>query len=125
MKEIFTNYGHITELWWDGANGEGPNGEKQMYDWPFFQKTVRQHSPETLIFSDIGPDIRWVGNEKGIAGTTNWNILDTAGFTRGIGAPLPDTLQSGNYNGCCCIPAACDVSIRPGVGFSMPMKIVW
>ncbi|MDE3125634.1 MAG: alpha-L-fucosidase [Bacteroidota bacterium] len=114
LKEIFTQYGPIAELWWDGANGKGPNGKKQMYDWPLFTRTVRQLSPQTLIFSDIGPDIRWVGNEKGIAGTTNWNTLDTAGFFRGVGAPPNDTLQSGNYNGCCYIPAECDVSIRPG-----------
>ncbi|PZX64634.1 alpha-L-fucosidase [Hydrotalea sandarakina] len=114
LKEIFTNYGPITELWWDGANGEGPNGKKQIYDWPLFIQTVRKLSPQTLIFSDVGPDIRWVGNEKGIAGTTNWNTLDTATFSPGIGAPPADTLQTGNYNGCCYIPAECDVSIRPG-----------
>ncbi|WP_298301738.1 alpha-L-fucosidase [Hydrotalea sp.] len=114
LKEIFTHYGPIAELWWDGANGEGSNGKKQIYDWSLFTKTVRQLSPQTLIFSDIGPDIRWVGNEKGIAGTTNWNNLDTAGFFRGMGAPPTDTLQSGNYNGRCFIPAECDVSIRPG-----------
>jgi len=114
MKELFTNYGPIGELWWDGANGEGPNGKKQLYDWQRFEKTVRELSPNTVVFSDIGPDIRWVGNERGIAGTTNWNLLDTAGFTRGIGAPPADTLNSGNRNGKNWIPAECDVSIRPG-----------
>ena len=82
-------------MWWDGANGEGPNGKKQVYDWQRFEKTVRRLSPNTVVFSDIGPDIRWVGNEKGIAGETNWNFLDTAGFTRGIGAPPNDTLKQG------------------------------
>ena len=64
MKEIFTNYGPIWELWWDGANGEGPNGKKQVYDWDRFKKTVRTLSPNTVIFSDIGPDIRWVEMKK-------------------------------------------------------------
>lgn len=114
MKEIFTNYGPIWELWWDGANGEGPNGKKQVYDWKRFEATVRQLSPKTVVFSDIGPDIRWVGNEKGIAGTTNWNYLNTEGFKRGLGAPPEDTLQQGNVNGKYWIPAECDVSIRPG-----------
>jgi alpha-L-fucosidase len=95
MKEIFTNYGPIWELWWDGANGEGPNGKKQVYDWDRFKKTVRQLSPNTVIFSDVGPDIRWWGNEKGIAGETNWNLLDTVGFTPGAGAPPVDTLNRG------------------------------
>jgi alpha-L-fucosidase len=114
MKEIFTNYGPIWELWWDGANGEGPNGKKQVYDWNRFEKTVRQLSPNTVVFSDIGPDIRWVGNESGIAGKTNWNYLDTAGFKRGLGAPPTDTLNQGNRHGKHWIPAECDVSIRPG-----------
>ncbi|HEX7846160.1 MAG TPA: alpha-L-fucosidase, partial [Chitinophagaceae bacterium] len=114
MKEIFQNYGPIWELWWDGANGEGPNGKKQVYDWRRFENTVRQLSPKTVIFSDIGPDIRWVGNERGIAATTNWNYLDTVGFKRGHGAPPLDTLQQGNVKGKNWIPAECDVSIRPG-----------
>lgn len=114
MKEIFQNYGPVWEMWWDGANGEGPNGKQQVYDWRRFENTVRQYSPHTVIFSDIGPDIRWVGNEKGIAGETNWNFLDTAGFKRGLGAPSNDTLQQGNYWGKNWIPAECDVSIRPG-----------
>ncbi len=113
-KEIFTNYGPIWELWWDGANGEGPNGKKQLYDFNRFEKVVRKISPQTIIFSDIGPDIRWVGNENGIAGTTNWNYLDTAGFKRGEGGPPQDSLNTGNRYGKNWIPAECDVSIRPG-----------
>lgn len=114
MKEIFTRYGPIWELWWDGANGEGPNGKKQVYDWDRFKKTVKTLSPNTVIFSDVGPHIRWVGNERGIAGITNWNRLDTAGFSPGEGGPPVDTLNRGNVNGKNWIPAECDVSIRPG-----------
>jgi alpha-L-fucosidase len=114
LKEIFSNYGPIWELWWDGANGEGPNGKKQVYDWNRFKKTIKSISPNTVIFSDVGPHIRWVGNENGIAGETNWNLLDTAGFTPGAGAPPIDTLNRGNVNGKNWIPAECDVSIRPG-----------
>ncbi len=114
MKELFTNYGPITELWWDGANGEGPNGKKQVYDWKRFKEVVRKLSPNTVVFSDVGPDIRWVGNERGIAGTTNWNTLNIEGFTPGLGAPSTDTLKVGNKYVKHWIPAECDVSIRPG-----------
>ena len=114
MKELFSNYGPIWELWWDGANGEGPNGKMQVYDWKRYENLIRKISPQTVIFSDIGPDCRWVGNESGIAGTTNWNYLDTAGFKRGEGSPPQDTLNSGNRFGKNWIPAECDVSIRPG-----------
>jgi alpha-L-fucosidase len=114
MKEVVHNYGPFFEFWWDGANGEGPNGKKMIYDWHGFESTIRQIAPGTMVFSDIGPDMRWVGNENGVVGTTNWNQLDTAGFSRGLGAPPNDTLNQGNINGKNWIPAECDVSIRPG-----------
>jgi alpha-L-fucosidase len=114
LKEVLKNYGPVWELWWDGANGEGPNGKKQVYDWKRYVAVVKQYSPRTLIFSDTGPDIRWTGNEKGIAGDPNWNFLDTEGFTPGNGAPSTDSLNHGNYYGRHWIPAECDVSIRPG-----------
>jgi alpha-L-fucosidase len=114
MREIIKKYGPLFELWWDGANGEGPNGKKQIYNFRDFEKLARKLAPNTVVFSDIGPDIRWVGNERGIAGTTNWNLLDTAGFTRGAGAPSTKVLNTGNENGKNWIPAECDVSIRPG-----------
>lgn len=114
MKEVVSRYGPLFEFWWDGANGEGPNGKKMVYDWHRFEQTMRTIAPNTPVFSDIGPDMRWVGNEKGIAGKTNWNLLDTAGFNRGLGAPSTDTLNHGNFNGKVWIPAECDVSIRPG-----------
>jgi len=114
MKEIVQRYGPFFEFWWDGANGEGPNGKKQEYDWNGFETTMHQIAPNTMVFSDIGPDARWVGNENGFAGLTNWNLLDTAGFRRGAGAPPNDTLNQGNVNGKNWIPAECDVSIRPG-----------
>jgi len=114
MKEVVSRYGPLFEFWWDGANGEGPNGKKQVYDWHRFEETMRTIAQNTAVFSDIGPDIRWVGNENGIAGDPNWNLLDTAGFTRGAGSPPTDTLNHGNINGKNWITAECDVSIRPG-----------
>ncbi|MBN8863858.1 MAG: alpha-L-fucosidase [Sphingobacteriales bacterium] len=114
MKELISKYGPFFEFWWDGANGEGPNGKRQEYDFHRFERTMRELAPNTVVFSDIGPDVRWVGNESGIAGTTNWNYLDTAGFKRGAGSPPTDTLNRGNMYGRNWIPAECDVSIRPG-----------
>jgi len=114
MKELLTGYGKFFELWWDGANGEGPNGKKQQYDFTRFKDSALSYQPQLVIFSDIGPHVRWVGNENGIIGETNWNLLDTAGFKRGEGAPPNDTLNSGNYNGKNWIGAEADVSIRKG-----------
>jgi len=114
MKELLTQYGKFFELWWDGANGEGPNGKKQVYDFHRFQDSALKWQPQLVIFSDIGPHIRWCGNENGFIGNTNWNLLDTAGFQRGHGAPPTDTLNQGNHWGKNWIPAEADVSIRPG-----------
>ncbi len=114
MKELLTGYGKYFELWWDGANGEGPNGKKQVYDFTRFKDSALKYQPQLMIFSDIGPHVRWIGNENGIIGETNWNLLDTAGFKRGQGAPANDTLNQGNYNGKNWIGAEADVSIRKG-----------
>ena len=107
-------YGTIFEHWFDGACGEGPNGKRQKYDWALFHKTVRELQPFAVMFSDVGPDCRWVGNEKGRAALTNWSRLDTAGFTPGAGAPPKDVLQQGNIDGVAWVPAETDVSIRRG-----------
>lgn len=115
LTELLTNYGDLFEIWWDGANGEGPNGKKQVYDFHRFEKIAAQLQPNAVIFSDIGPGCRWAGNELGLILTeTNWCTLDTAGFQRGDGGPPLDSLNQGNMNGAHWIPAECDVSIRPG-----------
>ena len=112
LHEVLTNYGPIFEVWFDGANGEGPNGKKQVYDWPLFIKTVRECQPNAVIFSDAGPDIRWVGNEQGLASETNWSMIDRDRYFPGT--PLYAELGEGNMNGHDWVPAECDVSIRPG-----------
>lgn len=112
LEEVLTGYGEIFEVWFDGACGEGPNGKKQEYDWPRYIATVRKHQPNAVIFSDAGPDIRWVGNEKGFAGETNWSMLRRDEFYPGT--PNYAQLTEGHENGDYWVAAECDVSIRPG-----------
>ncbi len=114
LESALGSYGPVFEQWFDGANGEGPGGRKQKYDWDLFNGTVRRLQPGAVIFSDIGPDCRWVGNERGSAGRTSWSRLDTEGFAPGSGAPVTDTLNVGNVHGASWIPSESDVSIRPG-----------
>lgn len=114
LESALGSYGEVFEQWFDGANGEGPNGKRQEYDWPLFNGTVRRLQPNAVIFSDIGPDCRWVGNERGSAGRTCWGRLDVEGLGPGSDAPSRDTLNCGNALGACWIPAETDVSIRPG-----------
>ncbi|MEQ1747674.1 MAG: alpha-L-fucosidase [Saprospiraceae bacterium] len=115
LTELLTRYGELFEIWWDGANGEGPNGKNQVYDFRRYEKTAAALQPNAVIFSDVGPGCRWAGNERGlIESDINWCLLDTAGFGRGATGPPTDTLNRGNENGKHWIPAECDVSIRPG-----------
>jgi alpha-L-fucosidase len=112
LEEVLTQYGDVFEVWFDGACGEGPNGKRQVYDWDLFVSTVRRHQPRAVIFSDAGPDIRWVGNEAGFAGETNWNAIDRSKVS--IGAADTKVLNTGDPHGPDYVPAECDVSIRPG-----------
>ena len=114
LRSAHKHYGPIFEQWFDGANGEGPNGKRQVYDWKKFNGQTHKLQPNAVIFSDVGPGCRWVGNEEGTCGRTCWSRLDVEGFGPGADSPSQDTLNAGNYNGACWIPAETDVSIRPG-----------
>ncbi len=123
LKELFTKYGPIVEMWFDGANGgDGYYGgarEKRKingatyYDWPKTLDLVRSMSPNVIFFSDAGPGVRWVGNERGIAGETNWNTITTDTLYAGKGG-IEKLLNTGQADGKNWIPAEVDVSIRPG-----------
>lgn len=116
LTELLQNYGPITEVWFDGANGEGPNGKRQVYDWPRIHRVVRSLQPGAVIFSDAGPDIRWAGNENGVAGDPNWCAVNPAAvpFPGAAGDNIIDALQHGSPAGSVWRPAEADVSIRPG-----------
>lgn len=116
LTELLTNYGKIHEVWFDGANGEGPNGRHQVYDWPRYWSTVRRLQSDAVIFSDAGPDIRWIGNERGAAGETNWSTVDPTVVTRPgmTGDRVMQQLREGDRDGTVWRPGETDVSIRPG-----------
>ena len=116
LEELLTGYGPVTEVWFDGANGEGPNGRRQAYDWPRIHGVVRRHQPHAVIFSDAGPDIRWAGNERGEAGDPNWCTVNPAAvpFPGASGDQVTSALLHGDPDGTAWRPAECDVSIRPG-----------
>ena len=107
-------YGPVFEQWFDGACGEGPTGRRQVYDWPLFNATVERLQPQAVIFSDVGPGCRWVGNERGEAGRTNWSTLELDGFEPGAGSPPEEVLNGGTPGASHWAAAETDVSIRPG-----------
>ena len=116
LTELLTQYGPLSEVWFDGANGEGPNGKRQSYDWPRVWALVRKLQPNAVIFSDAGPDVRWCGNEKGIAGDPNWSTVDPLAvqFPGATGPGVTAALQNGDPAGSVWRPAEADTSIRPG-----------
>ena len=114
IEHAHTNYGEVFEQWFDGACGEGPNGKQQVYDWDLFNGEVYRHHPNAMIFTDVGPGCRWIGNESGIAGETCWSTLNIKGFGPGRQAPPKKSLNGGDMNGEAWVTGEADVSIRPG-----------
>ncbi|GGZ20084.1 hypothetical protein GCM10007049_10790 [Echinicola pacifica] len=123
LRELLTNYGDIFEVWFDGANGGsgyygGANEDRRVdkktyYDWENTYKIIRELQPNAVIFSDAGPDIRWVGNEEGHAYPTTWSNLMRDEVYGGMPEYAPE-YSSGQENGTHWVPAEVDVSIRPG-----------
>jgi alpha-L-fucosidase len=110
LKELLTNYGEVSEVWFDGAKGE--NAKDMQYDFDGYWALVRRLQPKAVMFSDVGPDVRWVGNERGNAGETCWSTINTDGMAPGKADPK--YLNTGDPAGKKWIPAETDVSIRPG-----------
>ena len=122
LRELLTKYGDIFEVWFDGANrGDGYYGgareirkidNKTYYDWKNTHKIVRELQPDAVMFSDAGPDIRWVGNESGLGSPTNWSLLKRDEMYPG--GDFSSILGAGHSDGNYWVPAEVDVSIRPG-----------
>ena len=122
LRELLTDYGPLFEVWFDGANGgygfyggahERRNIDRRTYyGWGETWQLVRELQPDACLFSDAGPDIRWVGNERGEAGETCWATLNRDDFAPGAADRV--RLNRGDRPGAHWLPAECDVSIRPG-----------
>jgi alpha-L-fucosidase len=122
LRELLTNYGDIFEVWFDGANGgDGYYGgaretrkidNRTFYDWPNTHAIVRELQPSAVMFSDAGPDIRWVGNESGLGSLTNWCLLKKDDLYPG--GNFAKILGAGHEDGNYWVPAEVDVSIRRG-----------
>ena len=79
LRELLTRYGDISEVWFDGACGEGPNGKRQVYDWTGYFALIRELQPDAVI-SIMGPDARWIGNEAGVTRASEWSVIPVVGF---------------------------------------------
>jgi alpha-L-fucosidase len=132
LTELLTNYGVVDEVWFDGANGEGPNGRKQVYNWDAYHSLIRKLQPEAVI-AVMGPDVRWVGTESGYGRQTEWSVVPynsknleqiAAGSQKDVNfipdggdlmkADLGSRDVIKNAKALVWYPAETDVSIRPG-----------
>lgn len=133
LQELLTNYGPIAEVWFDGYCGEGPEGRQQDYDWNSYYQLIRKLQPEAVI-AIMGPDVRWVGNESGLARESEWSVLPlniseaSLNLLKAGRTPLERIFQPANFMGedlgsrevisraraLFWYPAEVDVSIRPG-----------
>ena len=114
LKEILSNpaYGNagkFTEVWMDGARGEG--AQKVNYEFETWFETIRDLQGDCLIFSTEGTSIRWIGNERGYAGDPLWQKVKPDQL--GTEAEL-DYLQHGDPFGTLFSIGEADVSLRPG-----------
>lgn len=123
LEELLTQYGDVFEVWFDGANGgDGYYGganetrrvdKKSYYDWPTTIEMIREWQPNAIVWSDAGPDARWVGNEHGFAYDVTWSPL----LKDEVYGGMPEYAKHysmGQENGTHWVPAEADVSIRPG-----------
>jgi alpha-L-fucosidase len=127
LRELLTGYGPIFELWCDGANGGSGfyGGARETrtiergsyYDWPRTWSLAQELQPGLVVFSDVGPDVRWVGNESGEAGDPCWATYTPRSADGSPPAPGNTAYREGFHgqrDGERWMPAEVDVSIRPG-----------
>jgi alpha-L-fucosidase len=116
LTELLTQYGRVDEVWFDGANGEGPNGKKQVYAFEAWFQLIRRLQPQAVI-AIMGPDVRWVGTETGQGRLTEWSVLPVetcAPLGNRMDQDLGSRERLMKAKGLIWYPAETDVSIRPG-----------
>ncbi len=130
LTELLTNYGRVDEVWFDGANGEGPTGKQQVYDFNRWYALIRRLQP-TAVIAVMGPDVRWVGTESGAGRETEWSVVpldaqrqdNVAANSQKEAAFAPKNMMGDDLGSrekikdarsLVWYPAEIDVSIRPG-----------
>ncbi|MGQ7420799.1 hypothetical protein ACTGV3_10620, partial [Streptococcus suis] len=79
----------------------------KYYNWPSIIALVHQNQPMACTFDPLGSDIRWVGNEDGVAGDPCWPTMPDHPYVQAEG-------NSGVRGAPLWWPAETNTSIRPG-----------
>ncbi|KAL2324463.1 hypothetical protein Fmac_023521 [Flemingia macrophylla] len=111
LQELLRKYQNVREIWFDGAKGS--NAKNMSYYFSDWFSMVKELQSSINIFSDAGPDIRWVGDETGSAGDTCWSTINRTSLSIGA-SNITQYLSTGDPKGTDWLPAECDVSIRDG-----------
>ncbi|MCW6655447.1 alpha-L-fucosidase, partial [Aerococcaceae bacterium NML201296] len=114
LKEIlgddrYGNNGKFVEVWMDGARGEG--AQKVTYTFDKWFDYIREAEGDITIFSAEPTSVRWIGNERGIAGDPVWHKVRRERITGKVSHAY---LNNGDPEGDMYSVGEADVSIRPG-----------
>ena len=114
LKEIlgnpkYGNNGKFIEVWMDGARGSG--AQKVTYTFDEWFKYIKEAEGDIAIFSAQPTSVRWIGNERGIAGDPVWHKVKKAKITDDV---KNEYLNHGDPEGDMYSVGEADVSIRSG-----------
>ena len=114
LKEIlgnpkYGNNGKFIEVWMDGARGSG--AQKVTYTFDEWFKYIKKAEGDIAIFSAQPTSVRWIGNERGIAGDPVWHKVKKAKITDDV---KNEYLNHGDPEGDMYSVGEADVSIRSG-----------
>ena len=114
LKEIlgnpkYGNKGKFIEVWMDGARGSG--AQKVTYTFDEWFKYIKKAEGDIAIFSAQPTSVRWIGNERGIAGDPVWHKVKKAKITDDV---KNEYLNHGDPEGDMYSVGEADVSIRSG-----------
>ena len=114
LKEIledpkYGNKGKFVEVWMDGARGDG--AQKVTYTFDKWFEAIRKAQGDIAIFSAEPTNVRWIGNEKGIAGDPVWQKVNPDKIRNN---PSNSYLNHGDPEGKQYSVGEADVSIRSG-----------
>lgn len=94
VTEVLTRYGDMKEVWFDGSC---------IID---VSDILAKHAKNAVVFQGPQANIRWVGNEAGIAPYPAWNSISAADLATGVATPAESNPDADAWG-----PLECDVTL--------------